>query len=112
MRRKRVCLVSYGSTEAAVVTSSYDRSTGTAETSATVTPGTLAGTRPSVGRPVANARVYVLDDEQSPVPVGTVGEIYVAGDGICTSAPVFPFAVIVIDSGLMRSRSSLITVYS
>lgn len=76
--------VSYGSTEAAVVTSSYDRSTGTAETSATVASDTLACTRPSVGRPVANARVYVLDDEQSPVPVGTVGEIYVAGDGICS----------------------------
>ena len=39
------------------------------------------GTSP-IGIPLPDLRVYLLDDHGEPVPEGTPGEIYVAGDGV------------------------------
>jgi amino acid adenylation domain-containing protein len=35
-----------------------------------------------LGRPLGNTRVYVLDGTGEPAPVGVVGEIYIAGEGV------------------------------
>ncbi|HSK72113.1 MAG TPA: AMP-binding protein, partial [Pyrinomonadaceae bacterium] len=36
----------------------------------------------SVGRPISNTKIYLLDENQQPVASGEAGEIYVCGDGL------------------------------
>ncbi|HZF31962.1 MAG TPA: amino acid adenylation domain-containing protein, partial [Gammaproteobacteria bacterium] len=58
----------YGPTEATVISTSCD----------------VLGnpTQPSIGRPLANTRIYVLDERGQPVPLGAVGEIHIGGAGV------------------------------
>jgi len=57
----------YGPTEATVVATS-----GKVE----------AGQALHIGKPIANATVYLLDAQQRPVPLGVAGEVYVGGKGV------------------------------
>jgi amino acid adenylation domain-containing protein/FkbH-like protein len=37
---------------------------------------------PSIGRPLSNEQVYLLDANMQPVPIGVPGDLYIGGDGV------------------------------
>jgi amino acid adenylation domain-containing protein len=61
----------YGPTECTVVT-----------TSGIVSVDNRPATLPPIGRPILNTQVYILDQSVKPLPVNTVGEIYIGGMGV------------------------------
>ncbi|MBX8513358.1 amino acid adenylation domain-containing protein [Pseudomonas cichorii] len=64
----------YGPTEATVsCTAAYVQ--GSAEDSE-------ASGNATIGTPMANTRIYLLDGQQQPVPFGASGEMFIGGDGV------------------------------
>ncbi|KPG85161.1 non-ribosomal peptide synthetase [Pseudomonas sp. RIT-PI-o] len=56
---------------------------GPTETTVVATSGRIdSADALHIGKPVSNATVYLLDEQQRPVPIGAVGELYIGGSGV------------------------------
>lgn len=61
----------YGPTEASIIATSYEPD-----------PAQPIPENLPIGRPIANTRLYIMDEQGKPVPQGTPGELYISGPGV------------------------------
>jgi amino acid adenylation domain-containing protein len=71
----------YQSTAAQKVFNLYGPTEATTYATCEETPCDLVG-NPSIGRPIANTQIYILNEALQPVPVGVVGDLYIGGAGL------------------------------
>ena len=55
---------------------------GPTECSVDASCGPVEGRRPNIGRSMPGARIYLLDRDGQPVPLGVAGEIHIGGAGV------------------------------
>jgi amino acid adenylation domain-containing protein len=74
VQRPAMFINSYGPTETTVgATVHHTTSTHAAD---------LEMPRVTIGRPLANVKIYLLDDNLEPMPIGVAGELYIGGAGV------------------------------
>src|SRR5207245_10814279 len=69
----------YDSTRVQKVYNLYGPTEDTTYSTYTLVP---RGGEVTIGRPLANTQVYILDANRKPTPIGVPGELYLAGDGL------------------------------
>src|SRR6185369_9809107 len=72
----------YGPTEAAITATTYEPHGHSIGSSGAAPAEDRDARQVAIGRPIAGARVYVLDRHRRPVPIGVPGEAYVGGAGV------------------------------
>lgn len=55
---------------------------GPAETTVWSTNKLVESTDITIGKPIANTQVYILDQNRKPLPIGVAGELCISGDGV------------------------------
>ncbi|KAF9948776.1 hypothetical protein BGZ72_009363, partial [Mortierella alpina] len=64
-------LNTYGPTETTIIATAYEATSELSQLD-----------RVPIGRPICNARLYVLDKHRNPIPLGAIGELYIGGAGV------------------------------
>ncbi len=62
----------YGPTETSIIATTYEPSAAPEDPRVSI----------PIGRPIANARIYILDDHLQLAPIGVAGELHIGGEGL------------------------------